>query len=100
MSDGDLASITTKGMPLTNRTKSGMTMRASSSGPPRSLPRRTRNWVVTTNSLRPPSGCSKSKKRDDAGISSPQSVHSQGHPVGEVLVDRLVAGHAGGVDVF
>ena len=37
--------------------------RVSSSESPLSVPRRTRNWVVTTNSLRPPPGWSKSKKR-------------------------------------
>ena len=39
----------------------GMTIRSSSSGPPRSLLRLTRNCVVTTNSLRPPSGWSKKR---------------------------------------
>ena len=36
----------------------------------------------------------------DVGVPFPWPVHGQGHSVGKVLVDDLVAGHAGGVDVF
>ena len=37
---------------------------------------------------------------DCAGIPASRRVHGQGHPIGQVLVDALVAGHAGGVNVF
>ena len=40
------------------------------------------------------------EKADGAGVPSPGPVNGQGQPVGQVLMDGLVAGHAGGVDVL
>ena len=40
------------------------------------------------------------EEADGAGIAAARPVHSQGHAVGQVLVDGLVAGHARGVDVL
>ena len=40
------------------------------------------------------------EEANGARVPAPRPVHRQGHPVGQVLVDRLVAGHAGGVDVL
>ena len=40
------------------------------------------------------------EEADDARVPPPGTVDGQGHPEGQVLVDRLVAGHAGGVDVL
>ncbi len=40
------------------------------------------------------------EEADGARVPPARPVHGQGHPVGQVLVDGLVAGHAGGVDVL
>ena len=40
------------------------------------------------------------EESDGAGLPSPRPVHGEGHPVGQVLVDGLVAGHARRVDVL
>ena len=40
------------------------------------------------------------KEAHGARVPAPGPIHGQGHPVGQVLVDRLVAGHAGGIDVL
>ena len=40
------------------------------------------------------------EETDGAGGPSPGPVHGQGHSVGQVLVDPLVADHPGGVDVL
>ena len=40
------------------------------------------------------------EEADGSRLPAVPCVHSQGHPIGKVLVDGLVAGHAGGVDVL
>ena len=45
-------------------------------------------------------GVVKVEEADDARVPPPGGVDGQGHPEGQILMGRLVAGHAGGVDVL
>ena len=40
------------------------------------------------------------EEADSTSLPAPGAIHRQGHPVGQVFVDLLVAGHADGIDVL
>ena len=77
-----------------------MTSRSSSSGPSRSLPPPHPELGGDHELVEAAFRVVEVEEADGAGVPAPGPVHGQGHTVGQVLVDRLVAGHAGGVDVL
>ena len=77
-----------------------MTSRSSSSGPSRSLPRRTRDWGGDHELVETALRMVEVEEADVARVPPPGPIDVQGHPEGQVLVNGLVAGHAHGVDVL